>query len=33
VDMSKIITDSRWRPEIPVDRTGTSVRFDTLPVY
>jgi UDP-sulfoquinovose synthase len=33
VDMSKIITDSRWRPEIPVDRTGSSVRFDTLPVY
>jgi len=33
VDLSKIISDSRWRPEIPVDRTGTSIRYDALPVY
>lgn len=33
VDLSKIISDSRWRPEIPLDRTGSSVRFDSMPVY
>lgn len=33
VDVSKIITDSRWRPEIPLDRTGSEVRYDSMPVY
>ena len=33
VDLSKIITDSRWRHDIPLDRTGTQVRFDSVPVY
>jgi UDP-sulfoquinovose synthase len=33
VDMSKIITDSRWRHDIPLDRTGSHERFDSMPVY
>ncbi len=30
VDLEKIISDSRWRSDIPVDRVGSPMRLDTV---